>query len=105
MVHTLAEADNGTITTLRPGETCQVRLIEHAMAGYKWMVESTPKDVVVLQSSEIERQQLDTIGAAVTRIFNFRANEIGTATIVAKLRRVWDEAIEDQVCLTVKVVD
>jgi inhibitor of cysteine peptidase len=86
----LTQADSGRTCEVHPDDVIVVRLEENPTTGYVWAVDKTDEEIVTLQSSRLLLPQEPKIGEGGTRVFTFRAETTGTASIHLKHWREWE---------------
>jgi len=85
--------DSGKEFKIRIGETFQVILPENPTTGYIWIVykSGTPNISLVSKSFSLPREEPPVVGRGGTRVFTFKALKVGSAELVLRLRRPWEE--------------
>ncbi len=88
--------------TLPAGEVFVLELAENPTTGYRWEI-----DVVgPVERIDDSYAVVDPgVGGGGRRTFSFRANEKGSATVHAVLRRRWEAAPVQEFTTTVNVVE
>lgn len=91
MSRTLSRSDDNSSVELAVGETFDVALEENPTTGYRWSVETSPPDALVLDGDEFSAAGAG-IGAGGQRRFRFRAARAGTFTLSCRNARPWEPA-------------
>lgn len=84
----LREKDSGSIVEVAVGSIVTVCLTEIPSSGYRWVVETAGKLEEVVNRFEVSGQ----VGAAGTRVFQFRTNHVGLHELCMKNWREWEGA-------------
>src|SRR5712692_10018198 len=87
------EDANGRQVGLRIGEVFEICLPETRTAGYKWAVQEGGEPVLTLVNESTDAPA-GPPGRAGTRLWQFRAAQAGTATILLHHRRPWESGLE-----------
>ncbi|TET70367.1 MAG: hypothetical protein E3J56_08095 [Candidatus Aminicenantes bacterium] len=100
---------NGKEFKIHIGETFQVILPENPTTGYIWTVykPGTPNISLVSKSFSSPQEEPPAVGRGGTRIFTFRASEVGLAELHLRLRRPWEEEskFSDSFHIKLKIID
>ena len=83
------EDASGREASLRVGELFEISLSETRTAGFKWVVEKGGEPVIALAGESTEAAP-GPAGGAGTHIWQFRAAQAGTATLLLRHRRPWE---------------
>jgi predicted secreted protein len=83
------EDAHGQETSFHKGDLFEILLPETRTTGFKWVVERGGEPVCVLVS-ELAEAAPGTPGKAGTHLWQFRAVQVGKATIVLHSRRAWE---------------
>jgi predicted secreted protein len=83
------EDTNGQEASIRTGELFEICLSETRTAGFKWMIEKGGDPVIALASDSTEAAP-GPAGGAGTHIWQFRAVQPGTSTLLLRHRRQWE---------------
>lgn len=88
------EADaNGRAASFRTGEMFEIVLEETRMAGFKWAVEKGGESICTL-AGESSDAPAGPPGHPGTHLWQFRAVQVGTTTILLRHRRPWESGDE-----------
>jgi predicted secreted protein len=83
------EDANGREVSLRVGEVFEIQLPETRTTGYKWFIEKAGEPVCAL-ISESSDAPAGPPGRAGTHLWQFRAAQAGTVTILLHHKRPWE---------------
>lgn len=100
---TLSNADSGKTLTLQPGQTLMLRLNENPTTGYRWSIASFDSQVLQLIDDRFDLPNTTGIGGGGQRIFTFRANQPGDATLHLSNRQAWEPEAAGQESFQVTV--
>lgn len=87
---TLTADDNGKNLTRRVGDQIAVELRENPTTGFVWRVDPSDEHITQI-ATEFTPAGGALLGAGGTRIFVFRLEKAGEATISLALKRAWQE--------------
>jgi predicted secreted protein len=98
----LNDQDRSSIVEVGIQTLVTVRLVENPTTGYVWKVETA--EGLELISDNFEKES-DALGASGTRIFQFRASEVGSHYLSIRKWREWEgeNSIKDRFYATVVV--
>jgi predicted secreted protein len=85
------EDANGRDASIRKGELFEIALSETRTAGFKWMMEKGGDPVIAL-AGESTKAAPGPAGGAGMHLWQFRAMQEGTATLLLRHRRPWESA-------------
>ena len=102
---TLTGADDGKTVDLGAGDDLVLRLKENPTTGYQWALEPGSDAVLAPQASDYVGGAGPALGGGGERVFTFKAQQAGSATIRLKLWRAWegDKSVTERFAATVRV--
>ncbi len=102
----VGDADRGSTVEVRQDGLLLVRLAETPTSGYRWTLEPLDEQVLVPEGSRFTAAAGAGPGAPGQRTFSFRAARPGTARVVLRLARPWEDEVpaRDPYDVSVRVV-
>jgi inhibitor of cysteine peptidase len=91
MSHSFTLQNNGSSTEISMGEVFDVVLAENPTTGYRWILDVSPSQAIVLVGDEFTVSG-EGIGAGGQRRFLFRAGHPGAFAIALRCYREWESA-------------
>ncbi|MFC1866199.1 protease inhibitor I42 family protein [Chloroflexota bacterium] len=103
----LTQTDNGKSIEIQQEDVIKLSLKENPSTGYRWTVDKSSDEALVLQSSEFVSPENPKFGEGGVRVFEFRENKAVTTHIQLKHWREWegDTSIIDRFAVTLLVKD
>src|SRR4051794_41900315 len=94
---TFTKDDLGKSFETKAGETLTIRLSENPTTGYTWAIDRIDSQVLVLQDSDYTSSPGNLAGRGGERIFTFKTEQAGQATLQLKLSRggEWGKIIHE----------
>ncbi|MCA2683667.1 MAG: protease inhibitor I42 family protein [Microcystis sp. M038S2] len=94
MSHSFTLQNNGSSTELSMGEVFDVVLAENPTTGYRWILDVSPSQAIVLVSDEFDEFTVsgEGIGTGGQRRFLLRAGHPGAFVITLRCCREWESA-------------
>ncbi|HYY10517.1 MAG TPA: protease inhibitor I42 family protein, partial [Kineosporiaceae bacterium] len=91
------------VVVVRVGDVLAVELSENATTGYVWTVQDVPDELVALPDEVPGDLTSLRAGAALGRVLRFGAGRPGTAHLVLRHARAWEDAPLDVLTVPVRV--
>lgn len=94
----LTKEDNNSVIEVDRGDHIKIILPEAAATGYIWSFDGNLPQTVELLVDEYKMTYKKTLGGGGKHLIEFKAKEIGEATIKLKYWQEWngDDSIEDR---------
>lgn len=89
--------------TVKPGDDVLVALAQNQTTGFSWEVVGSGKSVLSLEGSAIRPPASAALGAGGEKMFAFKAQQSGSATVEIAYRRPWEKHVKPARVVTITV--